>query len=89
MRQLRQAPDALHSNARASAVTLSGMVGFPDFDRYVEEHGIPEEHYPAAFALWYAEATGDPVPSFEKVERAKEHPQIEGDDLWPAALLPT
>ena len=50
MRQLRQAPDALHSNARASAVTLSGMVGFPDFDQYVEEHGIPEEHYPAAFA---------------------------------------
>ena len=44
------------------------MVGFPDFDRYVEEHGIPEEHYPAAFALWYAEATGEPVPRFEKVE---------------------
>jgi hypothetical protein len=26
-----------------------------DFDRYVEEHGIPEEDYPAAFALWLAE----------------------------------
>jgi hypothetical protein len=22
-----------------------------DFDRYIEEHGIPEEHDPAAFAL--------------------------------------
>jgi hypothetical protein len=39
-----------------------------DFDRYVEEHGIPEEHYPAAFALWIAEKTGGPVPRFEKVE---------------------
>ena len=64
------------------------MPGLEDFDRYVEEHGIPEEDYPAAFVLWYAEATGEPVPSFEKVERAKEHPLIEGDDLWPAALLP-
>jgi hypothetical protein len=39
-----------------------------DFDRYVEEHGIPEEDYPAAFALWIAEKTGGPVPKFEKVE---------------------
>jgi hypothetical protein len=29
-----------------------------DFDRYVGEHGIPEEDYPAAFALWIAERTG-------------------------------
>jgi hypothetical protein len=54
-----------------------------DFDRYVEEHGIPEEDYPAAFALWLAETTGGPVPRFEKVER--EAPAdgvvIEGDDL--------
>jgi hypothetical protein len=64
------------------------MSGLEDFDRYVEEYGIPEEHYPAALALWYAEATGEPVPDFEKVERAKEHPQIEREDLWPAALLP-
>jgi hypothetical protein len=34
-----------------------------DFDRYVEEHGIHEEDYPAAFALWIAEKTGGPVPS--------------------------
>jgi hypothetical protein len=49
----------------------------------VEEHGIPEEHYPAAFALWIEEVTGGPVPRFEKVER--EEPAaggvIEGDDL--------
>jgi hypothetical protein len=54
-----------------------------DFDRYVEEHGIAEEDYPAAFALWIAEVTGGPVPRFEKVER--EEPAdgvvIEGDDL--------
>jgi hypothetical protein len=35
----------------------AGMPGLDDFDRYVVEHGSPEEHYPAAFALWYAEAT--------------------------------
>jgi hypothetical protein len=54
-----------------------------DFDRYVEEHGIPEQDYPAAFALLIAERTGGPVPRFEKVER--EAPAdgvvIEGDDL--------
>ena len=55
----------------------------PGVDRYVDEHGIPEENYPAAFALWIAEATGGSVPRFEKVER--EEPAdgvvIEGDDL--------
>jgi hypothetical protein len=39
-----------------------------DFDRYIEEHGIPEEHWPAAFALWIAEVTGGPVPAFKKVD---------------------
>jgi hypothetical protein len=29
-----------------------------DFDRYIEEHGIPEEDWPAAFAAWSAERTG-------------------------------
>jgi hypothetical protein len=42
-----------------------------DFDRYVEEHGIPEEDYPAAFARWIAERTGGPVPRFEKVEESE------------------
>jgi hypothetical protein len=28
------------------------------FDRYLEEHGIPEEHHPAAFALWIAQNMG-------------------------------
>jgi hypothetical protein len=39
-----------------------------DFDRYVAEHCIPKEDYPAAFALWLAEITGGPVPRLEKVE---------------------
>jgi hypothetical protein len=43
-----------------------------EFDRYVEEHGIPEEDYPAAFALWIAERTGGPVPQFEKVEEPED-----------------
>ena len=47
------------------------MSGIGDFDRYVEEHGIPAENHPAAFALRYAEVTGEPVPRFEKVEREK------------------
>jgi hypothetical protein len=54
-----------------------------DFDRYIEEHGILEEDYPAAFALWIAEVTGGPVPRFEKVERdaPADGVVIEGDDL--------
>jgi hypothetical protein len=43
-----------------------------DFDRYVEEHGIAVEDYPAAFALWLAERTGGPVPRFEKVEEPED-----------------
>jgi hypothetical protein len=45
------------------------LASFEDFDRYVEEHGIPEEHYPAAFALWIAQHTHGRVPRFEEVER--------------------
>jgi hypothetical protein len=45
-----------------SAFDLAG------FDRYVEEHGIPEEDWPAAFALWIGEKTGGPVSQSEKVE---------------------
>ena len=55
----------------------------PTSDRYVEEHGIAEEDWPAAFALWIGEVTDRLVPRFEKVER--EPPAdgivIEGDDL--------
>jgi hypothetical protein len=43
-----------------------------DFDRYVEDHGIPEEDYPAVFARWIAERTGGPVARFEKVEDSEE-----------------
>jgi hypothetical protein len=44
----------------------AGGVGrLEDFDRYVDEHGIAEEHYPAVFALWLTETTGGPVPRFE------------------------
>ena len=47
------------------------MPGLEDFDRYVDEHGIPEEDYPAAFAR------------LEKVERGEPANAvvIEGDDL--------
>jgi hypothetical protein len=41
-------------------------VSLADFDRYVEEHGIPEEDWPAAFALWIAEVTGGPVPGLRR-----------------------
>jgi len=60
-----------------------GVPGFEDFDRYVEEHGIPEQDYSEAFALWIAEVTGGPVPRFEKVEREKpaDGVVIEGYDL--------
>jgi hypothetical protein len=56
-----------------------------DFDRYVEEHGIPKEEYPAAFALWIGEVTGGPLPRFEKVEREEsaDGVVIEGDDIRP------
>jgi hypothetical protein len=40
-------------------------VSLADFDRYVAEHDIPREHYPAAFALWIFEKTGGSVPRFE------------------------
>jgi hypothetical protein len=59
-----------------------------DFDQYIEEHGIPEEDYPAAFALWIAERTGGPVPRFEKVEREPPGGRgfvIEGDEPLKAA----
>ena len=53
-----------------------------DFDRYVEEHGIPEE-IPGRVRSLDCRADGWPVPRFEKVER--EAPAdgivIEGDDL--------
>jgi hypothetical protein len=55
--------------ARCHLATLAHMPSLEDFDRYVKEHGIPEEDWPTAFALWLAEVTGGPVPRFEKVER--------------------
>jgi hypothetical protein len=64
-------------------VSNDRVVSLANFDRYVEEHGIPEEGYPAAFAQWIAQHIGGPVPRFEKVEQ--EPPAdgvvIEGDDL--------
>jgi hypothetical protein len=32
-----------------------------DFDRYVEEHGIPEKDLPEAFAQWLANLTGGTI----------------------------
>ena len=49
-----------------------GVPGLEDF-----EHGIPEENWPAAFALWLAEVSGGPVPRFERVEKET----AERDDL--------
>ena len=46
-------------------------VSLADLDRYVEEHGSPEEDYPAAFAHWIAQHMGGRVPRSEKVEREK------------------
>jgi hypothetical protein len=34
------------------------MASFEDFDRHVAADGIPEEHYPAAFALWISQHMG-------------------------------
>jgi hypothetical protein len=47
------------------------ILSLADFDRYAE-HGILEEDYPAAFALWIAAQTGGPVPRFEKVKPGDE-----------------
>jgi hypothetical protein len=61
-----------------------------DFDRYIAEHGIPEEECPEAFARWIAERTGGPAARFEKVEPG--HEQILEDqeqrdlDSLPSAL---
>jgi hypothetical protein len=52
--------------AEDSAFDLAG------FDRYVEEHGISEEDYPAAFAQWIVERTGGRVPSYGKVEEPED-----------------
>jgi hypothetical protein len=59
---------------------------FADFDRYVEEHGIPDDDYPAAFALWYAKTTGEPVLRFEEVEREPADLVVEGDDVLSPAF---
>ena len=41
-------------------VYAAGVPGVEDFDRSVDERGIAEEAYPAAFALWLAEISGGP-----------------------------
>ena len=53
------APPSVRSGGLLTeGVYAAGVPGVEDFDRYVDEHGIPEEHYPAAFALWIAESHG-------------------------------
>jgi hypothetical protein len=48
---------------RSGGVLTEGVyaAGVPGVeDRYVDERGIAEEAYPAAFALWLAEISGGP-----------------------------
>ena len=67
------APPSVRSGGLLTeGVHAAGVPGVEDFDRYVDERGIAEEHYPAAFPLWIAERTGGPVPRFEKVEPGAE-----------------
>ena len=55
------APPSVRSGGLLTeGVYAAGVPGVEDFDRYVDERGIAEEH-PAAFALWLAEVTGGPV----------------------------
>ena len=46
------------SGLLTEGVYAAGVPGVEDFDYYVDERGIAEEHYPAAFALWIAEGYG-------------------------------
>ena len=64
------------------------MVSFADFDRYVEEHGIPEQEFRPRSRFGTRKPQAGRFPRLEEVESMEEHPLIEGDDLWPAALLP-
>jgi hypothetical protein len=41
-----------------------------EFDRYVEEAGISDEEYPAAFARWVNEHTGDSEQPGRGLERS-------------------
>jgi hypothetical protein len=37
------------------------VVSFEDFDRYCEEHDVQPGQYGAAFADWFAKASGKPI----------------------------
>ena len=53
------APPSVRSGGLLTeGVYAAGVPGVEDFDRDVDERGIAEEHYPAAFALWIAEGYG-------------------------------
>ena len=56
--------------ARLVLSSIPGVGSVADFDRYVAEHNIPEEEWPAAFARWIAERTGGPAARFEKIQPA-------------------
>jgi hypothetical protein len=49
----------------------------------VAEHGIPREHYPAAFALWIVERTGGRRRGSRRSSgrSRRDGVAIEGDDL--------
>jgi hypothetical protein len=46
--------EGLHEDPNGEALVLT----LPDFERYVEEHGITEAEAGAAFAAWLHEGTG-------------------------------
>jgi hypothetical protein len=51
-------PRCVPRASAAPTARLLAVVSLADFDRYVTEHGIPGEDYPAAIALWLAEGDG-------------------------------
>jgi hypothetical protein len=54
------------------------MSAWADFDHYVAEHGIPEEDYPAALALWVSHQANGVLPFFEKVSVRQQTSRSKG-----------
>jgi hypothetical protein len=50
------AAELVDARSRSSSGSDDSAFSPAEFDRYLNEHGIPEEHYPAALALQLAES---------------------------------